>query len=195
MTRIGTSDLDVFPLALGGNVFGWTADRDASFEILDAFHGGGGDFIDTAEREKTAPRFGMRDRDGAYVFPTADNPTDDIEAQIAGIAKKLNKVPFEQIGQDVHRTLTTLDATLKQTEQLAKTVNSDLAPQMKETLAEARRTLDSARQVFSDDAPLQRNARDTLEQVAKAAASVRVLTDYLDRHPEALIRGKAKDAQ
>ncbi len=153
------------------------------------------DFIDTAEREKTPPRFGMRDRDGAYVFPTADNPTDDIEAQIAGIAKKLNKVPFEQIGQDVHRTLTTLDATLKQTEQLAKTVNSDLAPQMKETLAEARRTLDSARQVFSDDAPLQRNARDTLEQVAKAAASVRVLTDYLDRHPEALIRGKAKDAQ
>ena len=153
------------------------------------------DFIDAADRDKTPPRFGMRDRDGAYVFPTADNPTDDIEAQIAGIAKKLNKVPFEQIGQDVHRTLTTLDATLKQTEQLAKTVNSDLAPQMKETLADARRTLDSARQVFSDDAPLQRNARDTLEQVAKAAASVRVLTDYLDRHPEALIRGKAKDAQ
>jgi paraquat-inducible protein B len=153
------------------------------------------DFIDAADRDKTPPRFGMRDRDGAYVFPTADNPTDDIEAQIAGIVKKLNKVPFEQIGQDVHRTLTTLDATLKQTEQLAKTVNSDLAPQMKETLAEARRTLDSARQVFSDDAPLQRNARDTLEQVAKAAASVRVLTDYLDRHPEALIRGKAKDAQ
>jgi paraquat-inducible protein B len=153
------------------------------------------DFIDPADREKTAPRFGLRERDGAYVFPTADNPTDDIEAQLAGIAKKLNKVPFEQIGQDVRRTLTTLDATLKQTEQLAKTVNDDLAPQMKKTLAEARRTLDSARQVFSDDAPLQRNARDTLEQVAKAAASVRVLTDYLDRHPEALIRGKAKDAQ
>jgi aryl-alcohol dehydrogenase (NADP+) len=49
MTRIGRSDLDVFPLALGGNVFGWTADRDASFEILDAFHAGGGDFIDTAD--------------------------------------------------------------------------------------------------------------------------------------------------
>ena len=49
MTRIGTSDLDVFPLSLGGNVFGWTADRDASFAILDAFHAGGGDFIDTAD--------------------------------------------------------------------------------------------------------------------------------------------------
>lgn len=49
MTRIGTSSLDVLPLSLGGNVFGWTADRDESFAILDAFHAGGGDFIDTAD--------------------------------------------------------------------------------------------------------------------------------------------------
>jgi len=49
MTRIGRSDLDILPLALGGNVFGYTADRDASFEILDAFTAGGGDFVDTAE--------------------------------------------------------------------------------------------------------------------------------------------------
>ena len=49
MTRIGTSDLSVFPLSLGGNVFGWTADRDASFAVLDAFVAGGGDFIDTAD--------------------------------------------------------------------------------------------------------------------------------------------------
>jgi len=49
MTHIGRSDLDVFPLSLGGNVFGWTADRDTSFAVLDAFHAGGGDFIDTAD--------------------------------------------------------------------------------------------------------------------------------------------------
>ncbi|WP_292762305.1 aldo/keto reductase [Microbacterium sp. UBA3486] len=49
MTRIGTSDLDVLPLSLGGNVFGWTADRDTSFAVLDTFVDGGGDFIDTAD--------------------------------------------------------------------------------------------------------------------------------------------------
>jgi aryl-alcohol dehydrogenase-like predicted oxidoreductase len=49
MTRIGRSDLDVAPFCLGGNVFGWTADRDASFAVLDAFRAGGGDFIDTAD--------------------------------------------------------------------------------------------------------------------------------------------------
>jgi aryl-alcohol dehydrogenase-like predicted oxidoreductase len=49
MTRIGSSDLDVFPLSLGGNVFGWTADRERSFAILDAFVAGGGTLIDTAD--------------------------------------------------------------------------------------------------------------------------------------------------
>lgn len=49
MTLIGTSDLSVFPLSLGGNVFGWTADRAASFAVLDAYVDGGGDFIDTAD--------------------------------------------------------------------------------------------------------------------------------------------------
>jgi aryl-alcohol dehydrogenase-like predicted oxidoreductase len=49
MTRIGTSDLDVRPLSLGGNVFGWTADEAESHRVLDAFVEGGGDFVDTAD--------------------------------------------------------------------------------------------------------------------------------------------------
>ncbi len=49
MTKLGASDLNVFPLNLGGNVFGWTADRDESFAVLDAFVAGGGNFVDTAD--------------------------------------------------------------------------------------------------------------------------------------------------
>lgn len=47
--HIGSSDIAVAPLNLGGNVFGWTSDRDASFEVLDAFVDGGGNFVDTAD--------------------------------------------------------------------------------------------------------------------------------------------------
>lgn len=47
--RIGDSDLEVAPLALGGNVFGWTADARSSFEVLDAFVDSGGTMIDTAD--------------------------------------------------------------------------------------------------------------------------------------------------
>ncbi|MCK2217159.1 aldo/keto reductase [Actinomadura sp. ATCC 31491] len=49
MRSIGTTDLSVFPIALGTNVFGWTADKETSFAILDAYVEGGGNFIDTAD--------------------------------------------------------------------------------------------------------------------------------------------------
>src|SRR5918911_3511037 len=48
MARLGRSDLDVFPISLGGNVFGWTADEQESFAVLDAYVEAGGNFIDTA---------------------------------------------------------------------------------------------------------------------------------------------------
>ncbi|MEU2240001.1 aldo/keto reductase [Streptomyces sp. NPDC018338] len=46
---LGSSDLHVFPLALGGNVFGWTADEAQSFAVLDAYAAAGGNFVDTAD--------------------------------------------------------------------------------------------------------------------------------------------------
>jgi aryl-alcohol dehydrogenase-like predicted oxidoreductase len=49
MTVIGSSDLDVFPLGLGGNTFGWTSDKATSFAVLDAYAAGGGNFIDSAD--------------------------------------------------------------------------------------------------------------------------------------------------
>src|SRR5262245_9425444 len=49
MNRIGGTDLEVFPLCLGGNVFGWTADEATSFAVLDAYIEAGGNFIDTAD--------------------------------------------------------------------------------------------------------------------------------------------------
>ncbi|MEU1465800.1 aldo/keto reductase [Streptomyces sp. NPDC005727] len=49
LRKLGSSDLEVFPLALGGNVFGWTADEETSFAVLDAYTGAGGNFVDTAD--------------------------------------------------------------------------------------------------------------------------------------------------
>jgi aryl-alcohol dehydrogenase-like predicted oxidoreductase len=48
MAALGRTDLDVFPLCLGGNVFGWTADEQHSRAVLDAYVGAGGNFVDTA---------------------------------------------------------------------------------------------------------------------------------------------------
>jgi aryl-alcohol dehydrogenase-like predicted oxidoreductase len=48
MASLGRTDLDVFPLCLGGNVFGWTADEAQSRDVLDAYAAAGGNFVDTA---------------------------------------------------------------------------------------------------------------------------------------------------
>src|SRR3984885_4963116 len=49
MRKLGRSGLEIAPLVLGGNVFGWTADEPASFAVLDAFVGAGFNCIDTAD--------------------------------------------------------------------------------------------------------------------------------------------------
>ncbi|TWP53033.1 aldo/keto reductase [Lentzea tibetensis] len=49
MPKLSSTDLDVSRLCLGGNVFGWTADSEQSFAVLDAYHERGGNFIDTAD--------------------------------------------------------------------------------------------------------------------------------------------------
>lgn len=49
LRRLGATDLHIAPLVLGGNVFGWTADKAASFAVVDAFVSGGGTMIDTAD--------------------------------------------------------------------------------------------------------------------------------------------------
>ena len=58
MANLGTTELDVFRLCLGGNVFGWTADESESFAVLDAYAAAGGNFIDTADTY-TRPSMGV----------------------------------------------------------------------------------------------------------------------------------------
>jgi paraquat-inducible protein B len=77
-----------------------------------------------------------------------------------------------------------------------------LTPELSGTLVEARRTLaaaersfDSAGKAVAPDSVLMEEMRGTLSEVKRAAQSIRVLTDYLERHPEALIRGKSEELQ
>ncbi|MEV0306809.1 aryl-alcohol dehydrogenase-like predicted oxidoreductase [Nonomuraea fuscirosea] len=49
MRSLGITGLSVFPISLGTNVFGWTADKETSFAVLDAYVEGGGNFLDTAD--------------------------------------------------------------------------------------------------------------------------------------------------
>lgn len=126
-------------------------------------------------------------------LPTVPNSLDEIQLQVSEIARKLNKVPFEEIGTDLRRTLATLDTTLRSAEKLAERLNNDVAPDMAAAMKDVRRTLGAAEKTLSAESPLQQDMRRTLQELTRAAGSLRVLTDYLERHPESLLRGKPDD--
>ena len=120
------------------------------------------------------------------MIPTAPGSFDKLQEQLADIVDKLDKVPFDSIGKHLDQSLAGLDATIKR-------VNGQTLPAFNDTLHGVQKTLGSANEALSGDSPLQRNLGATLEQVQRAARSLRVLTDYLGGHPEALLRGRKAD--
>jgi paraquat-inducible protein B len=128
------------------------------------------------------------------VFPTVSNGLDEIQDSVAGIARKLNKVPFDRISYRLVSTMTALEQTLKSTDQLMRHVDSSVAPQVEATLTEAQAALKNAKELLAQDAPLQSDLGSTLMQLSRAAKAVTALVDYLERHPEALLRGKPGDS-
>jgi len=126
-------------------------------------------------------------------LPTVANSLDEIQSQVQEIATKLNKVPYEQIAGDLRTTLAALNKTLTTTEQTVNRINNDVTPELAAAMKDVRKTVSSAERTLADDSPLQQDMRQTLQELTRAAGSVRVLTDYLERHPESLLRGKPDD--
>jgi paraquat-inducible protein B len=119
-------------------------------------------------------------------LPTMPGSLQEIQTALTSIARKLDKLPLDTIGTDLSATLRTANGVLRR-------LDNEVAPQARDTLAEARKALGAVDRMVSGGQPVTQDARDTLREVGRAAQSLRVLSDYLERHPEALIRGKQED--
>jgi paraquat-inducible protein B len=137
-----------------------------------------------------APRVAFDSKKSPPEIPTIPGALAEIQDSISNIVSTLEKVPFDKLAADLRTALATLDETLKRADALMAQLSTEIAPDLKKTLEQARKTLGSAEQVLSSDSPVQGDLRETLNEVTKAAETVRELADYLERHPESLIRGK-----
>jgi paraquat-inducible protein B len=128
------------------------------------------------------------------IFPTLSSGLDDIQDSVGSIARKLDKIPFDQLSLKIMATMGALEQTLKNADYLLQNVNGNLAPQVKATLVEAEAAMRNAKEILAQDAPLSGDLGSTLLQVSRAAKSITALVDYLERHPESLLRGKPGDS-
>ena len=154
------------------------------------------------------------------VLPVVPSTITDIEAKLTGIVAKLDKLPYETIGADLTKMLAGVSMTLQDASKAVNRIDTDVTPELKTTLQaaslalgtvdgmlknevnttleELRRALATADGVLKStdaallgkDAPGQLELREALQEVTRAARSLRGLTDFLERHPESLIWGK-----
>lgn len=134
-------------------------------------------------------------------IPTTSGSLIELQSTLASIANKLDKVPFESIGQELQKTLTNVNRLIVQIDQKIAPEASSAITEMRATLVEAKNamteaqhTLKSIEQSVGADGKIQQDAHEAMREITRAAQSTRALVDYLERHPEALIRGKADDA-
>ena len=128
---------------------------------------------------------------GIVAMPTAPGTLSELQPQIAEIVQKVSKIPFDAIGRDLQTALSKTSAAIGQ-----------LTPEAQKSLAEVQRTLTRAqaslegldRNVTDPNASVQRNLEDMLLELQRTSRSLRVLSDYLQQHPESLLRGKPADA-
>lgn len=129
------------------------------------------------------------------VMPTIPGDLEELQAMMQRIARKLDKVPLDSIGTGLDQSIHELRDMLSTTRQLMSNIDGKVLPQATQTLDKLQKTLDDTQQTLQANSPLQQDVRNAAQEVSETARSFRALADYLDRHPEALIRGKQGDPQ
>ena len=113
-------------------------------------------------------------------LPTTAGQLEATEASVENIINKLDKVQFQEIADDLQKAIAQLNATLVTAQG---------------TLSSARGTLDNTSLLTEPNSSQVQQIGSTLQEVSRAARSLRVLADYLERHPDALLRGKPGEAK
>jgi paraquat-inducible protein B len=116
-------------------------------------------------------------------LPTVQGTYQELEANISRMVKKVNDLPLKQIASDLDMDLQDLHGTMNE-------LHTHVLPGAVDTLSALHTTLDSADRTLDVDSPLQRGLTDTLSETRSTLQAVRELADYLDRHPDALLRGR-----
>jgi paraquat-inducible protein B len=135
---------------------------------------------------RNAPKTAFNGAARPLQIPTAAGTLDDVQEQVSSIVAKLDKIPFDSIGKRLDQALNGMDMTFNH-------LNTDILPEAGRTLTDVRKSVNDATNSLSGDSPLRQGIDQTLDELQRAARSLRAFSEYLSRHPESLIRGRRAD--
>jgi paraquat-inducible protein B len=166
------------------------------------------------------PPANVHEENGAIVLPTLPSGLESITSSLGQILQKVAALPFDDIARRLDSTLAGIDgvtggpelksslrslaATLTALQTLVQQTNAGLGPALARLPAiaqaleaasdRANRLLGSADAGYGGNSQVRRDLERLMDQVSDTARSVRLLADYLDQHPEALLRGRTGQA-
>ncbi|HPD60545.1 MAG TPA: MlaD family protein [Thermodesulfobacteriota bacterium] len=152
-------------------------------------------------------------------IPTVPSDMEKLQATLSHAITKFEELPIEEIvkqlvniteglnrllnSPQLEETVRSFDTTLKELQSLVRNLNSQVSPMSaniqesakaaRGALEQAQKTLDNAQKIISENSGLRFQILQMMEEVSSAARSLRIMTDYLEQHPEAVIRGKGQD--
>jgi paraquat-inducible protein B len=133
-------------------------------------------------------------------IPTVPSAIADLEEKLGSVVAKIDRMPLEAIGNDIKKDLETLDRTLVSAGKLISNADDQLVPGLKTDVEDLHRTLIAVERAMNNanasylesNAAAQEELRDALKEFGRAARSLRVLLDELERQPSSVIRGKTE---
>ncbi|MGN6323963.1 MAG: MlaD family protein [Dyella sp.] len=160
-----------------------------------------------------APNAALTDENGVPVIPsTASSNIDAMTAKADQVIQKIDDLPIKEIGEQVRSiaahinaissspqikdSLMHIDRSVAQIDRTLQQVTPQIAPlvaQLRQTANSADQAVAAANRTLGGDATGQNDLPAALRELTDTARSIRALADYLDRHPEALIRGKQEE--
>ncbi len=135
-------------------------------------------------------------------LPTRPSALEDLQQTLVSLANKLDRVPLDTMMADLSHTLKTIDTLVKRLDtEMGPTLaeGRETLVELRKTLAEVSKTMNtangtlaSAGKSLAPDSALMTEMQDTARELSRTAQSLRALADYLERNPQALIRGKGE---
>jgi|SRR5271165_848500 len=120
-------------------------------------------------------------------IPTIRGSIDELQLHLASIVNKIDGLPLGDIAHHLDSDLLSVHGALDH-------INGDVLPAATATFGALQSTLGNVDRTLADDSPWRDSLEQTLNEARRTMRSVRSLADYLNRHPEALIRGRQADA-